>query len=101
EKDAQQLAVIERMVRDLNLPLEIIGVATVREPDGLAMSSRNRLLTPPQRRAAPLLYESLQLARRRIEAGEREAESIKKLALEMLADPEIRVEYLEVVDAAT
>jgi pantoate--beta-alanine ligase len=101
EKDAQQLAVIERMVRDLNVPVEIVPVPTVREPDGLAMSSRNRLLTPEQRRIAPLLYQSLQNARRRIEAGERDPEPVKQEAQTSLAVPGIRVEYLEVVDAAT
>jgi pantoate--beta-alanine ligase len=101
EKDAQQLAVIERMVRDLNVPVEIVPVATVRESDGLAMSSRNRLLTTEQRALAPLLYRSLEDARRRIEAGEYDAASVKQAAQAALGDPGIRVEYLEIVDAAT
>jgi pantoate--beta-alanine ligase len=101
EKDAQQLAVIECMVRDLNVPVEIVPVATVREHDGLAMSSRNQLLSPQQRLAAPLLYRSLQQARQRIEGGERDSQSVKNEALAVMADPEIRIEYLEIVDAAT
>jgi len=98
EKDAQQLAVIRRMVADLNAPVEIVGVATVREPDGLAMSSRNQRLTPAERALAPLLYQALQLAASRITEGVRDPESIKKEALALLAHPGIRVEYLEIVD---
>lgn len=101
EKDAQQLAVIECMVRDLNVPVEIVPVATVREPDGLAMSSRNRLLTPEQRRVAPLLHIALEQTRQSVERGERDPDLLKLQALATLADPEIRVEYLEIVDAAT
>ena len=59
EKDAQQLAVVRRFVRDLDLPVEVVGVPTVREPDGLAMSSRNAYLTPEQRVVAPDLYRAL------------------------------------------
>ncbi len=98
EKDAQQLAVIRRMVADLNVPVEIVGVATVRDPDGLALSSRNQRLTPAQRALAPLLYQALQLAASRIAQGLRDPESIKQEALSALAHPEIRVEYLEIVD---
>jgi pantoate--beta-alanine ligase len=98
EKDAQQLAVIRRMVADLNVPVEIVGVATVREPDGLAMSSRNQRLTPAERALAPRLYQALQLAARRIGEGSRDPVSIKQEALSALAQPEIRVEYLEIVD---
>jgi pantoate--beta-alanine ligase len=101
EKDAQQLAVIRRMVRDLNVPVEIAGVPTVREPDGLALSSRNQHLTPEQRRIAPLLYKALQSAAKRIEEGARDPEQIRREAQETLRRPEIRVEYFEVVDAGT
>jgi pantoate--beta-alanine ligase len=100
EKDAQQLAVIRRMVADLNLPIEIVGVATVRDPDGLALSSRNQRLTPAQRALAPLLYQALQLAASRIAQGSRDPQSIEQEALSVLAHPEIRVEYLEIVDPA-
>ncbi len=105
EKDAQQLAVIRRMVRDLNVPVEIAGVPTLREPDGLALSSRNQHLTPEQRRLAPLLYRALQLAGKRIEEGELDPEQIRRKVLEALCGPEshaeIRVEYVEVVHAGT
>jgi pantoate--beta-alanine ligase len=99
EKDAQQLAVIRRMVEDLNVPVEIVGVATVREPDGLALSSRNRHLSVEERAIAPRLYQALRAAEQRIAAGETGAEAVKLAALEVLAaEPRIRVEYLEVAD---
>jgi pantoate--beta-alanine ligase len=101
EKDAQQLAVIRRMVRDLNVPVEIASVPTVREPDGLALSSRNQLLTAGQRRIAPILYRSLRSAEKRMADGARDPELVKQEALEALHHPEIRVEYLEVVDASS
>jgi pantoate--beta-alanine ligase len=101
EKDAQQLAVIRRMVRDLNLPVEITGVATVREPDGLALSSRNRHLSAEERAIAPLLYQALCAAEQRIAAGETGAEAVKRAAREVLAaEPRMRVEYLEIADDA-
>jgi pantoate--beta-alanine ligase len=97
EKDAQQLAVIRRMVRDLNVPVEIIGVPTVREPDGLAMSSRNRHLTAEERQIAPKLYEALWASARGIAAGEADASAAKQAALEVLArERRMRVEYLEI-----
>jgi pantoate--beta-alanine ligase len=98
EKDAQQLAVIRRMVEDLNVPVEIIGIATVREPDGLAMSSRNQRLTPAERVLAPVLYQTLQLAAARIAQGVRDPEAVTREAVAALAHPEIRIEYLEIVD---
>ena len=102
EKDAQQLAVIQKMVADLDFPITVVPVATVREPDGLAMSSRNRRLTPEQRSIAPLLFQALTEAVSRIRSGERSAAAVKQSALAILARaPEIRVEYLEVVDPAT
>jgi len=101
EKDAQQLAVIRRMVRDLNLPVGIAGVATVREPDGLALSSRNRHLGVEERGIAPRLYRALRVAEQRIAAGESDAEAIKRAAREVLAgDPRMRLEYLEIADDA-
>ena len=99
EKDFQQLCVIRRMVADLNLQVEIIGVPTVREPDGLALSSRNAYLTPEERSAAPVLYQALIAARNLIEAGERDASRVKTHALDILGG--IRVEYFEVVNPAT
>ena len=97
EKDAQQLAVVRRMVQDLNLPVEIRGVPTVREPDGLALSSRNRHLSGEERGIAPRLYQALRAAEQRIAAGETDAEAVKRAAREVLAaEPRLRVEYLEI-----
>jgi pantoate--beta-alanine ligase len=99
EKDLQQLAVIRRMVLDLNLPVTIVGVPIVRESDGLALSSRNKYLNEDERRAAPALYRALQEAAQRIRAGEREVEKVRDAALAMLNEsPLIRVEYFEIVD---
>ena len=102
EKDAQQLAVIRRMVADLNFPVEIVPVATVREPDGLAWSSRNRRLSAEERRIAPALYQALQLAAGRLRSGAKNAAEIRQAALDRLAaEPLIRVDYLQVADATT
>ena len=99
EKDMQQLAVIRRMVADLNVPVEIIGVPTVREADGLAVSSRNQYLNPAGRKAAPILYRALQEAASRIRSGERDAGKVRQAAVSILtAEPLIRIEYVEVVD---
>jgi pantoate--beta-alanine ligase len=100
EKDAQQLAVIRRMVADLNIPITIIPVPTVREADGLALSSRNQRLSPAERRVAPLLYQALEAAREKIAGGCRDAAAVKESGIELLrAEPQIRVEYFEVADA--
>jgi pantoate--beta-alanine ligase len=102
EKDAQQLAIIRRMVADLNLPVEIASVPTVREPDGLALSSRNERLSPPQRRAAPVLFRALEAARAAIQAGCTSSSDALRAGLhELEAEPLVRVEYFEVVDPAT
>jgi len=99
QKDAQQLAVIRRMVADLDLPVSIIGVPTVREPDGLALSSRNQHLSAEERAVAPLLCRSLLAAEAAIASGERDPERAKQAALALLApEPRIRVEYFEIVD---
>jgi pantoate--beta-alanine ligase len=99
EKDIQQLAVIRRMIADLNFPVRIVGVPTVRESDGLAMSSRNKYLKPEERKAAPILYGALQHAASRVASGERDGVKVRQDALERLAaSPLIRVEYLEIVD---
>lgn len=100
EKDAQQLAVIQRMVRDLNVPVQVVGVPTVREPDGLALSSRNQRLSEPERLIAPALYRALELAAKRIAMGERRPEKVRLEALAELERPEIRVEYFEIADPA-
>ena len=99
EKDAQQLAVIRRMVADLNLPVTIVPVPIVREADGLALSSRNQLLSPEQRRTAPALFQALQAAARLVENGVTEPAEVRRHALALLeTQPEIRVEYFDLVD---
>jgi pantoate--beta-alanine ligase len=99
EKDMQQLMIIRRMVADLNVSVTIVGVPTVREPDGLALSSRNQYLTVEGRQAAPLLHQALQTSVERIRAGERDVSALRGSALAMLsASSLIRVEYFEVVD---
>ena len=102
EKDAQQLAIIRRMVADLNVPTRIVAVPTVREPDGLALSSRNKLLTPAERAIAPVLSRVLHEAIRSIESGTRSADLIEQSAIALLASyPEVRVEYFKVADPGT
>jgi len=102
EKDAQQLAVIQKMAADLNFPVTVVPVPTVREPDGLAMSSRNQRLTTEQRRVAPLLYQALCEAERLIQNGASSAAEIKQVAMaEMSRNPGFRIQYLEAVDPAT
>lgn len=102
EKDAQQLAVIRQMVRDLHLPIEIVPGPTVREADGLAMSSRNAYLSPEERRAATVLHRALRAAATAISQGERRGEAVRQRLREVLnTEPLARVEYAEVVDAET
>ncbi len=99
EKDVQQLALIERMVKDLNLPLTIVPVPTVREHDGLALSSRNKYLDPEQRRVAVVLYEALRIAEAGIARGARSSgEVIKEARGAIEQHPEVRLEYFEIVD---
>jgi pantoate--beta-alanine ligase len=98
EKDAQQLAIVRRMVSDLNVPVEIVGVPTVREPDGLALSSRNTRLTEEERALAPALYRALCRARDLMSAGERDPGVVKRQAVSDLPQG-VRMEYFEVVDA--
>ena len=101
EKDAQQLAVIQRMVDDLNMAVAIVPVATVRESDGLALSSRNQRLSAEERQIAPALYQSLQTAAECIRSGA-SVEQARTTALAHLQErPEFRVEYFEIVDAST
>ena len=102
EKDFQQLAIIRRMVRDLNFPIEIIGAPTVREADGLACSSRNQYLSAVEREQAPVLQRALQAARQLVTDGERSTEKIVAAAREVIARaPLARVDYLEIVNAET
>jgi pantoate--beta-alanine ligase len=102
KKDAQQLAVIRRMVRDLHLPVDILAAETVREADGLALSSRNAYLSPEERRAAAVLYNALRAAEQAIASGERRGDEVRRVMHEVLAsEPLARVEYAAVVDAET
>jgi pantoate--beta-alanine ligase len=102
EKDFQQLAIIRRMVRDLNFPIEIIGVPTVREADGLAFSSRNQYLSLVERQQAPVLQRALREAQQRAADGERSAPAIVNAARETIATaPLARIDYLELVNAET
>jgi len=102
EKDYQQLAIVRRLVRDLNVPVEVVGVPTVRESDGLALSSRNRRLNAAERSLAPCLYTALLVARQLIACGERNAAAIKERAIQVLQDvPQVRLDYFELVDPDT
>ncbi|MEX2100642.1 MAG: pantoate--beta-alanine ligase [Acidimicrobiia bacterium] len=99
-KDAQQLAVIRRMAIDLDLPVEVVGCPLVREPDGLAMSSRNAYLTSDDREAALVLSRALFLAAEAAARGEREAGALRAVVLDTIARcPDVRLDYAEVVDA--
>ncbi len=99
QKDAQQLAVIKRMVADLNMPLEIIGCTTVREESGLAMSSRNKYLTDAEKKEAALIYASLQLCEVLFEAGETDTKTLIAEMRKLLANgSNIKVQYIEIVD---
>jgi pantoate--beta-alanine ligase len=100
EKDAQQLAVVRRLARDLHFDVEIVPAPTVREPDGLAMSSRNALLSADERRAATVLYRALQAAAAAIAGGERRSDEVRGvLRAVMEGEPLARLEYAEVVEA--
>jgi pantoate--beta-alanine ligase len=102
QKDAQQVRIIQQMVRDLDVPTQIVVGPTVREPDGLALSSRNRYLDPAQRRHATALYNALTDVRRRVAAGDRDAAALRRaLADRLRATPGAALDYAEVVDADT
>jgi pantoate--beta-alanine ligase len=96
EKDFQQLAVIRRMVTDLNLPVEIIGLPTVREPDGLALSSRNAYLAPPDRQRAAALHAGLSAAKTLAEKGECRASVLLEVATTEIVGRVERIDYLEI-----
>ena len=99
QKDAQQLAIIRRMVRNLNMDLEIVGCPIVREEDGLAKSSRNEYLSPEERKAALILSQSIFLGEKMIADGEKSAEAVKKAMTEKInTEPLAEIDYVEVVD---
>lgn len=102
EKDFQQLAIIRRMVRDLNFPLEIVGVPTVRESDGLALSSRNQYLNAEERRQAPVIRRALLQATTDAKEGERSAAKIVRKVRQLIEEaPLARIDYVELVDGLT
>jgi pantoate--beta-alanine ligase len=102
QKDAQQVMVIRQMARDLAIGTEVVTCPTIREPDGLALSSRNVHLTPEQRAAAPVLRRALLAARARWEAGERDGERLRATMVETLAqEPLVEVEYVSVANGLT
>jgi len=102
QKDFQQCVVIKRMVRELNLGVEVAALPTVREADGLAMSSRNSYLTPEERRAATVLYRALTSARDLYLAGAGEPEKLKNKARAVLqTEPGVRIDYIEIADPET
>jgi pantoate--beta-alanine ligase len=102
QKDAVQLAIIRRMVCDLNIPVQIVGCPIVREPDGLAMSSRNAYLNTEQRKAALVLYRSLMRVQQLYREGERNSSRLTESAGDVLAEePSVRLDYFEIVDPQT
>jgi pantoate--beta-alanine ligase len=99
QKDAQQAAVIRQMTRDLNFPIEIVVCPIVREPDGLAMSSRNVYLDPEERKAATVLYRSLNAAKNVYQNGERDAEELRRTMREVIAtEPRAQMQYVSCAD---
>jgi len=102
QKDAQQLVVIKRMVADLNMNLEIVAVPTVREPDGLAMSSRNIYLNPEERQAATVLYRALNLAQQLYSQGETDAERLRQEMTDLIQkEPLANIDYISIADPET
>ncbi|MBN1795638.1 MAG: pantoate--beta-alanine ligase [Sedimentisphaerales bacterium] len=102
QKDAQQAVVIKRMVADLNMPLKIVVCPTVREADGLAVSSRNKYLSQEERKDAPLIYQSLSSAEKLIKSGQRQPEKIIEEVKTVIGRSNLlQIEYIEIVDAET
>jgi pantoate--beta-alanine ligase len=102
QKDAQQVLVIKKMVADLNMNLEVVVAPTIRESDGLAMSSRNVYLNPQERQAAIVLFKALTLARNRREKGERNAETVRQEMTSLISqEPLAKIEYVSIADAQT
>lgn len=102
QKDAQQLAVIKRMVKDLNMPLTIVGCPIIREEDGLAKSSRNTYLSPEERKAALVLSRSIFLGKKMVEQGEKDCRKIKEaMTAEIEKEPFAKIDYVKIVDLST
>jgi pantoate--beta-alanine ligase len=102
QKDAQQLVVIKKMVADLDMNLEVVAVPTVREPDGLAMSSRNTYLNPEERKQAVVLYQALTLAQKLWSQGEKDAQTIRQQMADLIQkQPLARIDYISIADAET
>lgn len=102
EKDAQQLAVIKRMVKDLNMDIEIVGCPIIREADGLAKSSRNTYLSPESRKQAVILSKSIFMAKKMVEEGERDSAKVKNAMRELIeSEPLTDIDYIEIVDVNT
>ncbi len=102
EKDAQQLALVRRMVSDLDVPVNVVGCPTVREIDGVALSSRNSYLSPDERRAAPALFDALSTAASLVRTGQRRADVLKaEMARRIGAETRARIDYVAIVDDAT
>ncbi len=101
EKDYQQLAVVRRVVRDLLVPVEVVGVATVREADGLAMSSRNARLSPEDRAAAPVLHRALRRGAVALQAGQPAETAGQDILAEIGSEPRARDAHVDIVDAET
>ncbi len=102
EKDAQQLVLVRRMASDLGVPVEVIGCPTVREIDGVALSSRNSYLSPEDRRAAPVLFDALSTAASLVRTGERRANVLKaEMARRIGAETKARLDYVAIVDDTT
>tara|TARA_B100001758_G_C18351062_1_gene579921 strand:- start:268 stop:1134 length:867 start_codon:yes stop_codon:yes gene_type:complete len=101
EKDIQQLYVIQKMIKDFNMSIQLIGCPTVREKNGLAMSSRNQYLSTNEKEEAAILYQALTSGRKEILEGERDVKSIINMISEKIANKNIRIDYLEIRDLAT
>jgi pantoate--beta-alanine ligase len=102
QKDAQQVVVIKRMAADLNMNLEVVVVPTVRESDGLAMSSRNMYLSPKERQAGTILFKALTLARQLRGGGEKDAENIRRQMTALIQkEPLAQIDYVSIADAET
>ena len=102
QKDAQQATVIKRLVKDLNMDIEVKVLPTVREVDGLALSSRNQYLSPAQRQAARILYQSLERAKTLVEEGERNSAKIIQAMREMIGSvPSAEIDYIAIVHPET